>query len=95
MGSDKVQAERDEDMAQDDLSLYLQELAIYHSNYELQPGEFTINDVLSWAKDDMIDRGRVTADLHRRAKAGELGEKKLRLDGSQQWIFWQIKNPAG
>jgi len=66
---------------------------VYYSDYELQPGEFTVNQIIAMAN-ETVDRARVTADLHRRVKSGELGEKKARIDGSQQWVFWRIKNPA-
>ena len=97
MGKEDLPTKNNDDLETDDLDIFLTELAEYYSDYVMQPGEFTVNDIMerSRTKNTKADRSRVTSDLHRRAKNGELGEKKVRLDGSQQWVFWRIKNPAG
>ena len=94
MGSETVQKEYIEDVETDDLEIFLTELAEYYSEYELQPGEFTVNNVIARV-DGECDRNRVTSDLHRRVKAGELRSKQEKVDGRRMWVFWQIKNPAG
>ena len=82
-----------QEIVEEGLDNYLDELATYYSDYEPQSGEFTVNQIIELANDS-ADRSRITADLHRRVKSGELGEKKVRIDGCQQWLFWRIKNPA-
>ena len=94
MGSETVQKEYIEDVETDDLEIFLTELAEYYSEYELQPGEFTVNNVIARVEGE-CDRSRVTSDLHRRVKTGELGAKQEKVDGRRMWVFWQIKNPAG
>ena len=73
MGSETVQEEHNEDLETDDLEIFLTELAEYYSEYELQPGEFTVNNVIARV-DGECDRSRVTSDLHRRVKTGRLGK---------------------
>ena len=94
MGFDTVQKERDEGLEADDLDIFLDELATYYSDYDLQPGEFTVNNILDRMEGD-VDRSSMLTDLRRRAKAGELGEKQEKVSGRRMWVFWRIKNPAG
>ena len=76
-----------------DLDEYLQELATYYSEYELQPGEFTVNDVIERAETP-VNRKQVLTGLQEREKRGELNSKLVKINGSRQFVFWKSKNPA-
>ena len=76
-----------------DLDEYLQELATYYSEYQLQPGEFTVNDVVERAVTP-VNRKQVLTGLQEREKRGELNSKLVKINGSRQFVFWKSKNPA-
>ena len=88
MGSDKVQTKNDKDLETDDLEIFLKEVADYSADYQLKPGEFTVNCVMNKA-DETVDRVKVLGDLHRRVDEGDLGEKLIKYDGSSQYVFWR------
>jgi len=70
----------------------LDELAAYYAPYELQPGEFTITDIVDKISAD-VDRGDILKDMKRRAAQGEFGMKEEKVRGRKQFVFWVIKNP--
>jgi len=94
MGSDTVQAEHDGDLETEDITIdaLLDELAAYYAPYELQPGEFTVTQVMDRIQAD-CDRGDILKDLKRRAQRGEFGMKVEKIKGRRQFVFWVIKNP--
>ena len=86
MGSETVQEKHGEDLEKDDLELFLDELATYYGDYQLQPGEFTVNCLLDRMNGD-TDRSSILKDLRRRAKAGELEAKQEKVKGRRMWVF--------
>ena len=93
MAEKDISTDDNEDLETSDLEIFLDALAEYHSEYTLQPGEFTVSMIMERA-DETVDRGRVLNDLHARVKRGELGSKRERVSGKSQFVFWQIKSTA-
>jgi len=72
--------------------LLLDELAAFYSPYELQPGEFTVTQIMERTTGDP-DRSDILKDMKHRAKQGEFGMKQEKVHGRKQYVFWEIKNP--
>ena len=90
MAEKDIHADNEQDLEESHLEDFLKELAEYHADYVLLPGEFTVSMIMQYAADD-VDRGGVLVDLHDRVKRGELGEKEERIEGRRQYVFWRIK----